>query len=256
MSVTRKKAPVSFPYHLGSKELLRVDNEKDLGVIVSSKLQWNMHINQMVSKANKQLGVLKRTYYSPTDINIRRTLFLSLVKSKLSCASQIWSPTHNSQLSERIERVQRRATKWVLRTRSFEMSYKQRLLKLELLPLSHNREIKDLVFFFKALYGYVDLNINNRVSFIQHGRTRLSQASGVMLQTPLCRTATFQSSYFNRIVKPWNSVCQDVNPDTFSSPISFKNFLKRRYLDLLHTVYDIELSCTWSLVRDCPCHRE
>ena len=86
LSVTRKKAPVSFPYHLGSKELLRVDDEKDLGVIFSSKLQWNLHINQMVSKANRQLGVLKRTCYSLTDINIRRTLYLSLVKSKLSYA--------------------------------------------------------------------------------------------------------------------------------------------------------------------------
>ena len=109
--------------------------------------------------------------------------------------------------------------------------------------------MKDLVLFFKALYGYVDLNINNRVSFIQHGRTRLSQTSSVMLQTPMCRTATFQSSYFNRIVKPWNSVCQGVNPGTFSSPISFKNFLKRRYLELLRSVYDVELSFTWSLMR-------
>jgi hypothetical protein len=83
----------------------------------------------------------------------------------------------------------------------------KKLLPLELLPLSYDREMKDLVFFFKSLYGYVDLNINNCVSFVQHGRTRLSQATGVMLQTPMCRTATFQSSYFNRIVKPWNSVC-------------------------------------------------
>ena len=126
----------------------------------------------------------------------------------------------------------------------------------ELLPLSYDREMKDLVFFFKALYGYVDLNINNCVSFIQHGRTRLSQATGVMLQTPMCRTATFQSSYFNRIVKPWNNVCHDVNPDTFSSPISFKNFLKRSYLELLRSVYDVDLPCTWFSVRDCPCHRE
>ena len=185
LSVTRKKAPISFPYHLGSKELLRVDDEKDLGIIFSSKLQWNLHINQMISKANRQLGVLKRTCYSLTDINIRRTLYISLVKSKLSYATQVWSPTHNRQLSERIERVQRRATKWILRTGSCEMPYKQRLLKLELLPLSYDREMKDLVFFFKSLYGYVDLNINNFVSFVQHGRTRLSQATGVMIQIKL-----------------------------------------------------------------------
>ena len=57
------------------------------------------------------------------------------------------------------------------------MPYKQRLLKLELLPLSYDREMKDLVFFFKALYDYVDLHINNRVSFIQHAWTYLTQPS-------------------------------------------------------------------------------
>ena len=113
------------------------------------------------------------------------------------------------------------------------MTYKKRPSKLELLPLSYDRKIKDLVLFFKAMYGYVDHNINNCVSFIQH--TRLSQSTGVMLQTLTCRTATFQSSYLNRIVKPWNSICQDVNPDTYSSSISFKNFLKRRYLQFLRS---------------------
>ena len=193
MSVTRKKAPITFPYQLGSKELLRVTNEKNLSVIFSSKLQLNVHINQMVSKASRQLGVLKRTCYSLTSIKIRRTLYLSLVKSKLSYASQVWSPIHNRQFSERIERVQRRATKWVLRTRTSEITCKQRLLKLELLPLSYDREIKDLVLLFKAVCGYVDLNINNCVRFIQHGRTRQCRATGVILQPPTCRTATFQS---------------------------------------------------------------
>ena len=168
-----------MPFDCKIKSCRELTTRKDLGVIFSSKLQWNLHINEMVSKANRQLGVLKRTCYSLTDINIRRTLYLSLVKSKLSYATQVWSPTHNRQLSERIERVQRRATKWILRTGTCEMPYKQRLLKLELLPLSYDREMKDLVFFFKALYGYVDLNINNCVSFIQHGRTRLSQATGL-----------------------------------------------------------------------------
>ncbi len=89
LSVARKKAPVSFPYHLGSKELLRVDDEKDLCVILSSKLEWNLHIDQIASKTNRQLGILKRTCFSPTNINIRRTLYRSLVKSKLSYATQV-----------------------------------------------------------------------------------------------------------------------------------------------------------------------
>jgi hypothetical protein len=45
------------------------------------------------------------------------------------------------------------------------MSYTHRLLTLELLPLCYDREVKDLVFFFKALYGYINLDINDRLCF-------------------------------------------------------------------------------------------
>ena len=82
--------------------------------------------------------------------------------------------------------------------------------------------------------SYQDYNkMDSYVSFIEHRRTRLSQAASVVLQTPLCRTTTFQLSYFNRIVKPWNCICKNVHPDTFSSPISFKNYLKRKYTELV-----------------------
>ena len=170
----------------------RVTDEKDLGVIFSSKLQWNVHINQMVSKAKRQLGVLKRTCYSLTSIKIRHTFYLSLVKIEA---------IHHKFCSQfTTDNSERRATDWILRTRTSEMTYKQQLLKLKLLPLSYDQEIKDLVLFFKAVYGYVDLSIDDCVCFIQHGRTRLSQATGITLHTFTCRTATFQLSYFNHIV--------------------------------------------------------
>jgi hypothetical protein len=43
---------------------------------------------------------------------------------------------------------------------------------LSLLPLSYDREIKDLTYFFKLLNGFYDLNISNFVSFVSHNRTR------------------------------------------------------------------------------------
>ena len=48
----------------------------------------------------------------------------------------------------KIEHVQRRATRWILRTRIGEMSYKDILIKLNLLPLAYDRELKDLVCIF------------------------------------------------------------------------------------------------------------
>ena len=58
-----------------------------------------------------------------------------------------------------------------------------------------------------------------------------------------------------RVLKVWNIVCQDVCLDTVSSPNSFKCLVKRKYFSIVDSVYDVNLSSTWSLFRDCSCHR-
>ena len=90
------------------------------------------------------MGLLKRTCPLLTNAAIRRTLYLSLVKSQLCFGTQVWSPSH-SYLQGKIERVQRRATRWILQTRVGEMSYQEGLIKLDLLPLVYDRELNDLI---------------------------------------------------------------------------------------------------------------
>jgi len=70
--------------------------------------------------------------------------------------------------------------------------------------LTFDCELKDLVFFYKCLNGLIDLNVSDFVSFVSHGRTRLSNSYN--LKTPVCKTSTFQASYFNRISKLWNYI--------------------------------------------------
>ena len=136
-----------------------------------------------------------------------------------------------------------------------EVSYNERLQTLDMLPLCYAREIQDLVFFYKALYGYVDVDINSYVSFINHDRSRQTLNPSLLLQVPLCRTTTFKNSYFNRTVHLWNSVCRTALPNNFWTLSSFKNFLHRTYSLLRNSVFEVDMPCTWSLVRDCPCHR-
>ena len=124
LTITRKQNPVVYDYQLGSAILTRVQQEKDLGVTISSKLTWHHHISVIVAKANKLLGLLKRTCPLLTDIQVRRTLYLSLVKSQLCYATQVWSPAQD-MLKAKLERVQRRATKWIFGYKGKEMSYHQ-----------------------------------------------------------------------------------------------------------------------------------
>ena len=58
------------------------------------------------------LGFLRRAATEITDVKIRRTLYLSIVRSTLGYATQVWSP---QLINMRIQRIQRRATKFILK---------------------------------------------------------------------------------------------------------------------------------------------
>ena len=171
------------------------------------------------------------------------------MKSQLSYAIEVWSPA-NVKLRTIIERVQRRATSCIRRTRIGEISYKQRLLTPRLLSLTYDREIRDIVFLYNCIFGHTDLNIDRFVTFVPHARSR-TQNPTLMLRPAHCRTTTFQASFFNRTVKPWNGICNLASPDKFSSLSIFKNFLLAPYFTLLDTTFDIDTPSTWFLSRDC-----
>ena len=92
LTVTRKKTPIAFDYTLDGTALTHVSEEKDLGVIITSTLSWDSHIHTITAKANKLLGLLKRTCPLLTGVSVRHSLYLSLVKSQLCYATQVWSP--------------------------------------------------------------------------------------------------------------------------------------------------------------------
>ena len=62
------------------KNSVKVDREKDLGVIFQSNLKFNEHINMAANKANKIVGLIKRssTYL---DYSIFLILYKSLIRS-------------------------------------------------------------------------------------------------------------------------------------------------------------------------------
>ena len=65
-----------FSYELGSCILDYVNEEKDLGVIVTNKLNWDIQQATIISKANKQLGLLMRTCHFVKNYNQKRSLFV------------------------------------------------------------------------------------------------------------------------------------------------------------------------------------
>ena len=84
---------------------------------------------------------------------VRRTLYLALVRPLLGYATQIWAP-QSIELIVKFERIQRRATKFILKLPySSNISYKSRLQTLNLIPICYWHELLDLTFFFKLTHG-------------------------------------------------------------------------------------------------------
>ena len=100
--------------------------EKDLGVIFDTSLKFDIHINNVVNKANKILGVTRRTF-EYMDPEIFGLIFKGLVRPHLEYAAPVWSP-HLVKHKDLLENVQRRATKMVLGLS--QLSYSERLKKL------------------------------------------------------------------------------------------------------------------------------
>ena len=56
---------------------------KDLGLFTASYLSWNQHINKITARANRVLGLVKRTCGDLKDIDTMKTLYCGLVRPLL-----------------------------------------------------------------------------------------------------------------------------------------------------------------------------
>ena len=88
LNITRKRHPLVAEYLISGEALQHVSAYKYLGATGCSALKWNTHIYQQVTKANRVLGVIKRSTAKVKDTSSRRCLYLTLVRSHLAYASQ------------------------------------------------------------------------------------------------------------------------------------------------------------------------
>ena len=109
----------------------------------------------------------------------------------------------------RIESIQRRATKFILKS---DDEYLVRLRELRLLSLEDRRFIADVVFFYKMVNNHVRLTLDSRVRFsrdVERGYALRSLDTPNLL-TSLSRTNSFKLGFMKRIVGEWNSLPLDI----------------------------------------------
>ena len=109
-----------FHYHLGENLLEFAENEKDLGVMINKKLNFDEQRDNLLTIAKQKFGLLKRTCNFVRDISRRRVLYLTLVRSQFEHCSVIWRPNNKTD-TKKLDNFQKKCLKWVLGEE--EMSY-------------------------------------------------------------------------------------------------------------------------------------
>ena len=150
-----------------------------------------------------------------------------------------------------VEGIQRRPSRFIVGKDS-DLSYRDRLIKLRLLPLNYWFEYLDLVFFYKCLNNLVDFTFefDRYFSFVQ-GRTRRANTAHC-LKTNYAHTSLFRNYFFNRITIIWNGIPENIK--VANSLRSFKRQLKSFYFKRLYNVFDGDNARSFKII--CPkCHR-
>jgi len=219
-----KHRPTGTYYHLpaggSNHQLQMVSDEKDLGVVIDSNLQFDNHILGKVKTANRILGLIKRCFKNLDMISFL-LLYKALVRSHLEYAQTVWSP-HKVKLIEALEGVQRRATK--ILPGFGNLTYKERLQRLKLPTLVYRRARGDMIEVFKILHGYYDPEAIPCLKQCIYPSTRGHTWKLYQLQSHLkCRKCSFTV----RVAGQWNKLPDNVV--NAPSVLSFENRLDNHW---------------------------
>ena len=111
LSITRKRSPRIYAYHLDNDVIPRAKEYKYLGLTVTTDLRWNLHCQNIRHKASRTLGLIRRTL-SPCSKDVKARAYTALVRPQLEYASEAWNP-HTVTVVNSLEQVQRSAAPFV-----------------------------------------------------------------------------------------------------------------------------------------------
>lgn len=160
ISYHRKTAPIVHDYFITGCRLQRVQNIRDLGVTLDRELTFRIHYDNIIRKAERQLGFIFKIANEFRDPFCLKSLYCSLVRSLLETNAVAWCPFHAYWIA-RFEAVQRRFIRYALRFLPWRdptnlPPYVDRCRLLAIEPLEHRRAVAQAVFAAKILTGAID----------------------------------------------------------------------------------------------------
>ena len=218
---------------LGVNELQKVNEEKDIGVVIDSSLKFEIHVVEKIKKANRMIGLIKRNF-NYVDKNTFLTLYKALVRPHILNMLSV-SSLHTKKMILSIENVQRRATKVIKNIK--HLTYK-RLRYHDLPTLVYRRSRGDtgyMIETYRIVNGKYDIAAT---PYLQPCKQRVTRGNSLKLAKIYSRLNVRSNFFSLRITNLWNSLTEDI----VSAPrlIAFENRLDKYWKN---TSFKFEFQC-------------
>lgn len=160
--ITLKREPILTTYDINGEVLDAVDSIRDLGVVLDRKLTFQDHVDVIVKKANRALGVLIRTFQTGQCTKFERKAIVAAycanVRSVLEFGSVVWGGAAKTH-TDRIERVQHKFLMWLSAHTSRApktLDYRRLLSHFSFCSLGARRTQLDLTFLVRIFKDKID----------------------------------------------------------------------------------------------------
>ena len=209
-----------------SVELETARIEKDLGVQVDDQLKFTQHIEGQVNKANKILGMIRRSF-TFLDQDMMKQLYVSMVRPLLEFSNVAWSPRYSKD-QNLLERVQKRATKMVPKLK--KLSYENRLKAMDLPSLAYRRKRGDLIEAYKYTHGYYSVN----EGLLERETDKRTRGHQYKLKKKGFNTNLRKNFFSVRVINDWNKLPSSIVDATTMD--SFKSRLDHHFENIKYCV--------------------
>jgi hypothetical protein len=229
LHISTQKKKLNHQYSIHNQPLQSVDKAKYLGMTISNDLKLNAHIEKITKKANSTLGLLKRNI-STCPINVKKQAYTALVRPTIEYAATVWDPhrqlhAKSSTNIDKIEKIQRRAARFIYSDYKQTSSPSVMIRKLDLTPLEERRKQLKLTMLYKIINKEIAIPSSHLVKRSEGSETKGHHQK---LHIPHSRIDRHLHSFFPDTIRLWNNLPnENVN---INNSTSFRKSLQRLHL--------------------------
>ncbi len=187
---------------VGDDELEQVTKYKYLGVTIDDRLQWDRHLDTVMTKARYKVMLMRRNkaFLSQDLLN---TMYIGLIRPGLEYCSTMFNNLSKEQ-TRKLEVIQNDALRVILHKGRRESGQEMRTI-LHIPTLLSRRTVKLACIIYKSINNGAPKYL---LDLLPHQNQSITRSGGWVLQK--CNLECYKSAYEYQSVVIWNSMGQDI----------------------------------------------